>query len=77
MLFHDLWCANCIKFRHCKIVNKTMLLDVDDPNYPEQWQYNEVGNEVCTAFSDTVPTPGATERSRHKRLEKRGQLRMF
>lgn len=58
--FIECYCLNCIneKFMHtqkhgdlqCDILNRTMLFNVKDKEYPEEWTYNEEGNPICTAF---------------------------
>lgn len=60
MIFTDEYCANCIheKFMHtqrhgdmqCDILNRTMLHDIKDKEYPEEWTYDENGHGICTAF---------------------------
>lgn len=70
--FYGAWCANCTKDteRHpCRIVGATQFLDMDDHNYPWQWQYTtpEEASEIypgigkapiCRAFNpvQTVKT---------------------
>lgn len=52
------WCRNCIhgKYEHdqeadsCDIVCRSFAFDVDDPEYPKEWTYNDQGDAVCTAF---------------------------
>lgn len=52
------WCDRCERdraFREdqadgCSIVALTMTLKVTDPDYPDQWRYNEDGEPVCEAF---------------------------
>ena len=31
-------------------MSDTMIYNVDDPEYPEQWTYNEQGYPTCTAW---------------------------
>lgn len=64
--FIDRWCSNCKhdqKFLEtgdgedsCPIVAATFRYDVDAPEYPEAWTYDDAGNPICTAFED-VGTP--------------------
>src|SRR5688572_20466673 len=59
--FMGKFCENCKheKFSHtqkdgdkqCDILNRTMMHDVDDPEYPSEWTYTEVDTPTCTAFS--------------------------
>ena len=54
------FCSNCIhgKFEHtgdikdnpCEIASNSMLFDLKDKEYPEEWQYDEKGEPTCTAF---------------------------
>jgi hypothetical protein len=52
------WCGRCKRdaaFRNdegdsCPIVAATLALDVDDPEYPVEWVYDERGQPKCTAF---------------------------
>lgn len=34
----------------CEIIFLTMAYDIDDPEYPNQWQYNSIGEPYCTEF---------------------------
>jgi hypothetical protein len=76
--FFASWCCHCQRDRamregcsvdecddneRCDIIARTMALDVDDPDYPEEWQYNAAGRPCCTAFvSAGEPVP---ERCQH------------
>lgn len=55
-MFMDHFCARCIHHpiseeadNQCPIIFRTMIYDVDDPKYPEQWQYID-GRPTCTKF---------------------------
>ena len=60
MWFDEKFCLNCIheKFMHtqkhgdmqCNIFNRAFLFDIDDKEYPEEWQYDENDNPTCTAW---------------------------
>lgn len=69
MIFFEEWCFRCKKddlFRcedpdksttRCDILDKTMALDSDDPEYPKEWVYDpgkidEGGHPQCTAFEE-------------------------
>ena len=56
----------------CEILARTLVLDVDDPDYPTEWTYDTDEMPTCTAF---VPlgSPLPTERE----LESMGQITMF
>ena len=34
----------------CQIIAKTFYLDVDDEDYPEEWQYAAGGQPTCTKY---------------------------
>lgn len=46
------WCARCTKDANqdCEILGATMMFDVDDDEYPAEWQYGRNGHPKCTAF---------------------------
>ena len=53
--FTEKFCDNCLKEDldndvYCPINNKTMLHDIEDAEYPSEWQYSPYGQPVCTAF---------------------------
>ncbi len=59
--FIERWCFNC---KHdqpyrdgdfgdsCPIVANSFVYDVEDPNYPPEWQYGADGIPICTAFQE-------------------------
>lgn len=72
--FWNDWCCKCQRDRSmregceidecdddekCEILGKTMLYQVEDPEYPIEWQVKD-GRAVCTAFIEAgkdVPRP--------------------
>lgn len=60
MWFCDEFCGRCIneKFIHtnnhddkkCDIFSRTMLHNIKDAEYPEEWTYDKDGEPICTAF---------------------------
>lgn len=48
-LFGLAYCAGCTKRDNCTILPATMAHDVDEDEYPEDWQIGEDGQPVCTA----------------------------
>lgn len=62
--FIDTWCANCKRdaaFQadpetgdSCPIVANTFCFELDDPEYPAEWQYGTDGVPRCTAFDPVV-----------------------
>lgn len=54
-IFMDYYCCNCEhewdnEEEACDILGRSGAFDVDDPNYPEEWTYNDEGKPTCTAF---------------------------
>lgn len=78
--FMECWCCECERDRDfrddagdgCPILARTVIHDVDDPEYPEEWTYGEDGLPMCTAFVP-IGKPCPTERE----LEAEGQQNMF
>lgn len=72
-VFFESWCSHCQRDLAmskglaidecgdddlCDILGRTMALDVDDPGYPEEWQYDDNRRPCCTAFvpaGESVP----------------------
>ncbi len=59
--FYENWCGLCvadIPFREgdcengCRILANTLVYDLDDPEYPDEWVYDADGNPCCTAFRE-------------------------
>ncbi len=54
--FMGAFCENC-KFDngelgiYCDILGRTMIYEVTDPGYPDEWTYDEKGAPTCTKFS--------------------------
>lgn len=52
--FFSRWCRRCERDRHeddrCEIIGMTMAHDVDEPEYPVEWQYGADETPCCTAF---------------------------
>jgi hypothetical protein len=40
--------------RQCKILDATMMLNIDNPQYPKEWTYDDNDNPICTKFNDTL-----------------------
>jgi hypothetical protein len=63
-LFDENWCSKCardaawradVSAEPCGILNRTMLHDINDPEYPVEWiedavPYDQPSNPRCTAF---------------------------
>jgi len=56
MIFQSAWCDNCHfdgdaeQGKGCMLLAKTMVYDIDDPEYPKEWVQNEEGEARCTKF---------------------------
>lgn len=59
-MFMERFCYRCSKDtldmatgqgEGCEIIANTMLLEVDDPEYPTAWVISERGQPVCTEFA--------------------------
>lgn len=80
MEFYSSWCETCCNDGGidtddgCEILTKTMVLDIEDEGYPNEWVYDEQGVPCCTRYD--VPSDTHTARTRRMREEK-GQLRLF
>jgi len=58
--FEDKFCSQCTrdtydieteKGEFCEIQSLTVMFNINDANYPEQWIYDEYGKPICTAFT--------------------------
>ncbi len=56
-IFIDNYCMQCINCdpdpcgeKQCEIMLRTLLFDLNDPEYPEEWIVNDEGFPVCTAW---------------------------
>ncbi|WP_142850994.1 hypothetical protein [Telmatospirillum sp. J64-1] len=62
-IFLAAWCARCIhEAAHradpdnedgCLIIAASFAFDIEDEEYPQEWQYGEDGQPKCTAFAAT------------------------
>jgi len=55
MDFMTRFCDQCVYEdwegdKECPIIGATMIYDVDDPEYPEEWTYDQAGDPICTKF---------------------------
>jgi hypothetical protein len=51
--FRAEYCDQCQRHSYqapCQICGSTFFLDVDDEEYPVEWQYGSDGQPMCTAF---------------------------
>lgn len=77
--FFESWCRHCQRDKamreganldecddteRCDIIANTFAYDVDDAEYPTEWQYGKDGQPCCTAFipaGDQIPTQRCTK----------------
>lgn len=57
--FMDDWCGTCAGYRNCTIRQKAMLYQIDEPEYPDEWIYDEDGEACCTAHVPVKKCGGA------------------
>jgi hypothetical protein len=50
MMFMEDFCDQCADGGECKTAMRAMIYDLEDKEYPEEWQYDEHGEPVCTEF---------------------------
>lgn len=60
--FIDAWCSDCARDEDesCEILARTFRFDVGDDEYPQEWNYDEAGQPICTAFvqrGEAIPMP--------------------
>ena len=54
-IFQELFCMRCKQGDDsCDIATRAWWLDLNDPNYPSEWQYGPDGQPKCTAFEKAV-----------------------
>jgi hypothetical protein len=59
MFFMEIFCFRCKHYEGCDILNRTLVYNTTDAEYPDEWQYDPVINantcgisEKCTAFEE-------------------------
>jgi len=55
MMFIERWCERCVrdnpeKEEYCDILNRTLMYNLSDPEYPTEWIEDDDMNPRCTAF---------------------------
>ncbi len=73
--FFSAWCCKCQRDKsmregcdvnecddneRCDIIGNTMCFDVEDDEYPKEWQIGKDGQPCCTAFvpaGEAIPAP--------------------
>lgn len=74
--FQSEWCYNCW-YNHlnsCQVLMMTTVYDIDDPEYPVEWIYNEQGKPVCTKFLTYAEHNKEREHSSRKKVN---QMELF
>lgn len=65
--FMNQFCFRCLQDtfdedgNSCPILLATLVNNVDEPDYPEEWVHDEEGIPMCTAFESEEPTDGQTK----------------
>lgn len=49
-LFQEQQCLGCSHESNCDIVDRTMIFNRTDPEYPREWVIGDDGQPKCTAF---------------------------
>lgn len=54
-IFMDAWCGRCRHDdydggKYCPIIGRTMAHEINEADYPTEWQYGDDGQPKCTAF---------------------------
>lgn len=52
-LFMERYCHQCRRDseeRPCEILTRAVWADIDDPEYPAEWQYSDSRQPMCTAL---------------------------
>lgn len=52
--FEALWCRDCVHNEACPIFLATLCHDVDEPEYPKEWQYDTDGQPVCKGHKEVA-----------------------
>ncbi len=65
-MFLDAFCRRCQRddAERCEILNLTMIHSIDDPEFPNAWQYGRDGQPCCTQFApvgEPIPAPRCTQ----------------
>jgi hypothetical protein len=54
IMFKEKFCYRCIKDddpeNPCLIIGRSMAFNVDEPEYPKEWQIGPDGQPICTEF---------------------------
>ncbi len=63
----------------CTLLLNSMMYDINDPEYPQEWIYNEENYGICTKFilDGSKKAKNDQIKRNQKLLEKEGQQRLF
>lgn len=74
-IFFGHWCCKCARDKamseglpieecddnqRCDIIARTFAHDIDEPEYPTEWKYDQHGQPCCSAFvpvGEAIPNP--------------------
>ncbi|WP_430391109.1 hypothetical protein [Dyella sp. 20L07] len=56
------WCDICERDKNqdCEILDRTMAYRLNEPEYPREWRFDDLGQPQCTAFvpeGEPLPVP--------------------
>ena len=58
-IFESHFCERCTRDNlepdgggGCELILLAMCFYTDDPNYPQEWTYDDAGKPTCTAFEE-------------------------
>ena len=55
-MFHAVYCDECRFWKDpCMIAADVFFYDIDDEDYPVEWQYGPDGQPTCTGFAEVKP----------------------
>ena len=61
MWFHEKFCCECANDekagKNCNILMRTLAFEINEPEYPSEWTYDENGEPTCTAYRYYDPRP--------------------
>ena len=63
-MFMELWCSDCRKRDGCLILSASMACEINEPEYPREWRYDEAGQPQCAAHEEQAAAIAAREKAR-------------
>lgn len=88
MIFWEKYCMNCTQFdpleggtKDCDIMMRSMMYDIEDPEYPEEFTIDETNAPICTKWQqwdwETMGDPDDPENPNKPQTEDPNQLKLF